>query len=159
MKIENKIQEYMKKLKNITFIIFILLLVTGLSIHVRSNYSKSGETKTNTAFMADSLGQRVYEKHCLTCHQKNGTGVSAMYPPIVNNPRVKGDKERLIKIIFEGQSGRIEVHGEYYNGVMPPFRNLSNTKVAALLTYMRQNFENDTTAVTVKEVKAVRDTL
>lgn len=149
----------MKRRKRIVLISVILVMLAGVSIHLGSNYSRAGDVETNTEFMDNPTGKRVYQKHCLTCHQKNGTGVSSMYPPIVNNPRVKGDKERLIKIILKGQSGRIEVHGRYYNGVMPPFRNLSNKEVAAVLTYMRQNFENDTTAVTVKEVKAVRDTL
>ena len=149
----------MKRMRNFVLITVIMLLIAGLSVHVRSHYANTREIRPKTAFMADSLGQHVYEKHCLTCHQKNGSGVSAMYPPIENNPRVKGDKERLIKIILEGQSGRIQVHGQYYNGVMPPFRNLSNKEIAAVLTYMRQDFENDTTAITVKKVKAVRDTL
>lgn len=154
-----KIQEYMNRRKYIAFILVMMVMVAGLFIHLGSNSSKAGDVETNTEFMDNSPGKRVYQKHCLTCHQKNGTGVSSMYPPIVNNPRVIGDKERLIKIILKGQSGRIEVHGRYYNGVMPPFRNLSNKEVAAVLTYMRQNFENDTSAVTIKEVKAVRDTL
>jgi len=149
----------MRRIKNIAVIVVLISLAAGLSIHERNHYSKAGDIKPGTELINNSPGKRVYQKHCLTCHQKNGTGVSAMYPPIVNNPRVKGDKERLVKIILEGQSGRIEVHGRYYNGVMPPFRNLSNKEVAAVLTYMRQNFENDTSAVTVKEVKAVRDTL
>ena len=149
----------MGKVRIILLISFVMAILSFCAINVRRHHQKNDGISSNTNPNLDSLGEKVYEKHCLTCHQKDGSGVSSMYPPISNNPRVRGEKERLIKIILEGQSGRIEVHGEYYNGVMPPFRNLSDREVAAVLTYMRQNFKNDTTAVTVKEVKAVRDTL
>ncbi|MFP4622288.1 MAG: c-type cytochrome [Bacteroidales bacterium] len=149
----------MKGTGNIVIMAIILVMAGGFYVHIRSHSFKPGDMKPNAEFAGDSLGERVYEKHCLTCHQKDGSGVPSMYPPIVNNPRVKGGKERLTKIIIEGQTGKIEVHGRYYNGVMPPFRDLSNREVAAVLTYMRKGFENDTTAVTVQEVKAVRDTL
>lgn len=149
----------MNKIRNIFILSILILMVGGLALNVKSSYIRNDMGMIPDVFTNDSLGERVYDKHCLTCHQKDGSGVPSMYPPVVNNPRVKGDKERLIKIILEGQTGRIEVRGMSYNGVMPPFKNLSDEEVASVLTYMRQNFENDTTAITIDEVKAVRDTL
>ncbi len=149
----------MNKIRNIFILSILILMVGGLALNVKSSYIRNDMGMIPDVFTNDSLGERVYDKHCLTCHQKDGSGVPSMYPPVVKNPRVKGDKERLIKIILEGQTGRIEVRGMSYNGVMPPFKNLSDEEVATVLTYMRQNFENDTTAITIDEVKAVRDTL
>lgn len=148
-----------RKIRNVVFLSVFVLIAGGMALNVQSSYIRNMEMNPDVSVSKDSIGEQVYVKHCLTCHQKDGSGVSSMYPPVVDNPRVKGEKERLIKIILEGQSGRIEVHGRYYNGVMPPFRNLSDKEIASVLTYMRRNFENDTTAITVEEVKAIRDTL
>ncbi|MGM0529985.1 MAG: c-type cytochrome [Bacteroidota bacterium] len=149
----------MNKIINIVALSVAMVMVGGLALNVNSNYLQNTEMSPDLYVSNDSLGEQVYVKHCLTCHQKDGSGVSSMYPPVYDNPRVKGDKERLIKIILEGQSGKIEVHGKYYNGVMPPFKNLSDEEVASVLTYMRRNFDNDTTDITTEEVKAIRDTL
>ncbi|MBS3770795.1 MAG: cytochrome c [Bacteroidales bacterium] len=149
----------MNRMRNIFILSILIVMVGGLALNVKSSYIRNNVGMIPDVFTNDSLGERVYDKDCLTCHQKDGSGVPSMYPPVIDNPRVKGDKERLIKIILEGQTGRIEVRGMSYNGVMPPFKNLSDEEVASVLTYMRQNFENDTTAITIDEVKAVRDTL
>ncbi|MFW6103809.1 MAG: c-type cytochrome [Bacteroidota bacterium] len=149
----------MNKIRDIFIWSIVMVMVGGLALNVKSSYIRNDMGMIPDVFTNDSLGEQVYNKHCLTCHQKDGSGVPSMYPPVTDNPRVKGDKERLIKIILEGQTGRIEVRGMSYNGVMPPFKNLSDEEVASVLTYMRQNFENDTTAITINEVKAVRDTL
>ncbi|MEF8985003.1 MAG: cytochrome c, partial [Bacteroidales bacterium] len=131
-------------MRNIFILSILIVMVGGLALNVKSSYIRNNVGMIPDVFTNDSLGERVYDKDCLTCHQKDGSGVPSMYPPVIDNPRVKGDKERLIKIILEGQTGRIEVRGMSYNGVMPPFKNLSDEEVASVLTYMRQNFENDT---------------
>ena len=135
------------------------LVILGIFYHAEGRFPDKEENTGHEVLQSDQLGKRVYTRNCLTCHQKDGSGVSSMYPPVIDNPRVKGDKAGLIKIILEGQRGPIEVHGEHYNGVMPPFRSLSDKEVASVLTYMRQNFKNDTTAVSVEKVKEVRDSL
>lgn len=104
-------------------------------------------------------GKSVYSKFCLVCHQADGSGVAGLYPPLSNTEWVNGDKERLIKVILNGQEGPIEVNGESYNNVMPAQDFLKNEEVAAVLTYIRQNFSNNASAVTSAEVEQVRKSL
>jgi mono/diheme cytochrome c family protein len=104
-------------------------------------------------------GKSIYNKFCLVCHQADGSGVAGLYPPIVNTDWVQGDKERLIKVIINGQEGPIEVNGESYNNIMPAQDFLKNEEIAAVLTYIRKNFENNASAVTTEEVEQVRATL
>ena len=102
-------------------------------------------------------GKSVYNKYCLVCHQTQGEGVPGLYPPITETEWVSGDKERLISIVLEGQEGPIEVKGETYNNVMPSQNFLSDQEVAAVLTYIRQNFGNDASKITAEEVADVRE--
>lgn len=125
--------------------------------------TESPETSApQTSTSADDVmaqGKNIYNKFCLVCHQADGSGVAGLYPPIVNTDWVQGDKERLIKVILNGQEGPIEVNGESYNNVMPAQDFLKNDEVAAVLTYIRQNFENNASAVTAEEVEQVRNSL
>ncbi|WP_158233315.1 cytochrome c [Reichenbachiella sp. 5M10] len=101
-------------------------------------------------------GQKVYRAHCMACHQKEGTGVLRMNPPLIQTEWVLGDKARLIGIILNGFEGEIEVDGVTYNSIMNSFSYLSDEEISALLTYVRQSFGNDASPVTSDEVAAVR---
>ncbi len=101
-------------------------------------------------------GSQVYYLYCSSCHQRNGRGAEGRFPPLINNDWVSGDKNRLISLVINGLQGPIEVNGEAYNSVMPKHDFLSDEEVAEVLTYIRQNFENQASAVTAAEVKAIR---
>lgn len=102
-------------------------------------------------------GEQIYNTRCMSCHQMSGKGVPGTFPPLTGTDWVNGDKGRLIRLLLHGLSGRIEVNGQTYSGVMPPWGGaLEDEGVAAVLTYVRTNFSNDTTAVTAEEVAKVR---
>jgi glucose/arabinose dehydrogenase/mono/diheme cytochrome c family protein len=101
-------------------------------------------------------GEKVYEVYCGTCHQKNGLGDSARFPPLAKSPWVTGDKNTLISIVLNGLDKPIEVNGITYEGVMPQHSFLRDEEIANVLTYIRQNFENTASAVAVEEVTAMR---
>jgi mono/diheme cytochrome c family protein len=102
-------------------------------------------------------GEQIYNTRCMSCHQMNGKGVPGTFPPLTDTDWVNGDKGRLIRLLLHGVSGRMEVKGQTYSGVMPPWGGaLDDAGVAAVLTYIRTNFGNDTTAVTAEEVAKVR---
>lgn len=102
-------------------------------------------------------GEQIYNTRCMRCHQMSGEGVPGAFPPLTDTDWVNGDKGRLIRLLLHGVSGRMEVKGQTYSGVMPPWGGaLEDAGVAAVLTYVRSNFGNDTTAVTAEEVAKVR---
>ena len=102
-------------------------------------------------------GEEVYNKHCLACHQTDGSGNPGMYPPLDNTETVNGDKEKLISIVLNGLTGEIEVKGEIYNQIMVPHNFLSDQQIADLLTYVRNSFGNSSAMITEKEVARVRE--
>lgn len=105
----------------------------------------------------DQAGKSLYIKCCLTCHQADGRGVPNMYPPIQQSDWVNGDKTKLINVVLNGLSGEIEVNGEYYDQTMPKFNYLSNNQISNILSYIRQNYGNNSSPVTLNDVLMIRN--
>jgi mono/diheme cytochrome c family protein len=108
-----------------------------------------------------TLGQEVYNREglCMTCHRGDGNGLAPAFPPISSSPWVTTDTERLIKIALYGLMGPIEVKGQKFDGQVPmtPFGGmLKDEEIAAVLTFVRNNFGNKADPVTAEQVKAVR---
>ena len=114
-------------------------------------------------------GKDVYMKAaagggmCFTCHQPNGQGLAGQFPPLAGSDWVLGDKNRLIKISMYGLMGEIEVNGIKYNNVMAPPGippgSLTDEQIANVLTYIRNDWGNSASAVSVDEVATVRASL
>ena len=109
-----------------------------------------------------SPGEAIYEKSCLACHQPEGKGLPGIYPPLVNNPRIAGDSDRLIKIVLHGLTGTLEVNGVAYGSQqgavpMPPLAGLSDEEIASVLSHIRAKFGNVESPVSAKEVTAIRE--
>ncbi|MCC5927971.1 MAG: cytochrome c [Cyclobacteriaceae bacterium] len=126
-----------------------------------------GKKKTETAPVAQKAqqpvvtepGKMVYNMFCRSCHQADGTGSPGMYPPLDGTETVNGDKERLIRIILEGQSGPIVVKGEHYNNEMPKMDYLTDQQIADVLTWVRTNFGNEADPIAAGEVAAMRSSM
>jgi len=103
-----------------------------------------------------TLGEEVYRTYCLVCHQANGAGVPSLYPPLTGTDFVNGDTERLIDIVLNGLQGPLEVNGTTYNSIMVAHNFLKDEEIAAVLTYVRSNFDNDSGPITTDEVAKVR---
>lgn len=101
-------------------------------------------------------GLKVFTQNCISCHQADGGGVPRMNPPLIKTPWVLGDQTRLVKIILNGFKEDVEINGEYYSNVMPALNYLKDQEIADVLTYVRSNFGNKASAVTLKQVIATR---
>ncbi|PRY45495.1 mono/diheme cytochrome c family protein [Spirosoma oryzae] len=108
-----------------------------------------------TTTAVKSPGQTIYEQHCLTCHQANGSGVPNLNPPLRNVDWVTGDKTRLINVLLKGLQGQ-EIDGETYDNVMPAHDFLTDQQLADVLTYIRSSFGNKASEIKPEEVKALR---
>lgn len=116
--------------------------------------------KLSTPAAPISPGRATFEMACLPCHQPDGKGLPGTYPPLVGSEWVKGDKSRLIKIVLHGITGPITVKGEAFvmqNPIpMPSMAGLEDEQLAELLTYVRSDFGQGSSAVSAAEVKTVR---
>jgi mono/diheme cytochrome c family protein len=117
----------------------------------------SGPTLVTVAPATDTpTGQRLYGRHCLSCHQADGGGVPNMQPAIVGGTWVTGDVRALALFVLTGgfdSAGRKESDN---SNVMPAFSQLSDDELAAVLTYIREKFGKGASAVTAAQVAEAR---
>jgi mono/diheme cytochrome c family protein len=101
-------------------------------------------------------GQAVYALTCVACHQPTGVGLENAFPPLDGSDWLNGDPTLPIRIVIGGLQGPVKVSGKDYNAVMPPHVDLDDQKISDVLTYVRQSWSNDASAVTPAQVKEVR---
>ncbi|MEO8416451.1 MAG: c-type cytochrome [Ginsengibacter sp.] len=105
-----------------------------------------------------SKAGEIYNTYCSVCHQRDGLG-NDRFPPLSGSEWVNGDKSALIAIVLGGLDGNIIVKGKSYNNKMPRLNLLSDENIALILTYIRQNFNNNSSDVTEEEVSNTRKSL
>ena len=90
-----------------------------------------------------ALGKRVFVANCASCHLVTGLGQPGIYPPLAGSEYVNGPANRLAAILLNGVTGPIKVSGVIYNNTMPTWKGLLNDEqIAAVLTYVRQEWGN-----------------
>lgn len=122
--------------------------------------SEKTTSETDEAPVADlsfeekmEKGKTVYAQSCLACHQATGAGIPNAFPPLAKSDYLNEDVHRAIEVVKFGLSGEIEVNGNVYNSAMPK-QNISDEDIAAVLTYVYNNWGNNKTEVTTEMVKA-----
>ncbi len=105
----------------------------------------------NKQWSADELkarGEKVYAANCVACHQANGKGLPPAFPALDGSKIAVGDKKAHIDIVLNGKTGT----------TMAAFgKQLSDTDIAAVVTYERNSWGNKTgDAAQPAEVKAAR---
>ena len=101
------------------------------------------------------FGERVYAQNCAACHQAKGEGIPGAFPPLTGSDYLLSDPEHSIDVLLKGLSGKITVSGQEYNGVMPAVQ-LSDEKVANVLTYILNSWNNNGGEITPQQVAAKR---
>jgi mono/diheme cytochrome c family protein len=101
-------------------------------------------------------GQTIFAGTCAACHQASGMGSPGLFPPLAGSEYVTGDAGRMIRIVLKGLSGPVTVHDGQYNGQMPPWQQLSDAELAAVISYVRASWGNSAGAVTAADVATER---
>ncbi len=93
-------------------------------------------------------GEKVYAANCVACHQANGKGTPPAFPPLDGGKITTGPKAGHIDIVLNGKT----------NTAMAAFgKQLSDTDIAAVVTYERNAWGNKTgEVVQPAEIKALR---
>ncbi len=110
-----------------------------------------------------ALGRQKYLSSCAGCHGSNGKGVNRMGPPLASSEWVTEDETRLALIILHGMEGPLEVAGKKYDApdilpVMPSHSTMDDGSIAAILTYIRNEWGNQAAPVSGRLVGTTRHT-
>ena len=84
-----------------------------------------------------------------------------MGPPLAGSEWVLGDEKRLALIILHGMEGPLEVAGKTYDApdilpVMPAHSTMDDGSIAAILTYIRNEWGNQAEPITGRTVSFTR---
>ncbi|MDO9238171.1 MAG: cytochrome c oxidase subunit II [Aquabacterium sp.] len=91
-------------------------------------------------------GEKVYTANCAACHQPNGKGGGAIKPLDGSAAVLSEDKTVEVNVLLNGQ-----------NNIMPAWRQLSDTEIAAVITFTKNHWSNKTgQTVQPSEVLAAR---
>jgi len=109
------------------------------------------------------LGKKNFQTVCATCHQATGLGVEGVYPPLAGSEWVQGSPERVIRIVLYGLKGPVTVKGKQFSAAaMPAFGkvtgsgyNWTDDRIAAVLSYVRQEWGNKAAPITADQVAAI----
>lgn len=132
-------------MRSIGFAALFILLLSTLSC-------QSDEEIKRQRYITEGI--LVYKNNCANCHQTNGAGLAALYPPIAGSDYLV-NKNSVICLIRYGQQGPIVVNGKRYNRPMPAQPQLSALEIAELTTYIYNEWGGETKLTDVKAVTPV----
>jgi len=93
-----------------------------------------------------ALGEKVYAANCVACHQATGKGMPPAFPALDGSRLATGPKAAQIALVLNGKQGT----------AMASFARLTDSELAAVITYTRTAWGNKAGEVLPAEVKAAR---
>ena len=91
-------------------------------------------TKVWTLDDLSKRGEKVYASNCIACHQASGKVAGSIKALDGSSIVLDADKSKQIAILLNGAA----------NGAMPAWKQLSDTEIAAVITYTKNNWSNKT---------------
>ncbi len=79
-------------------------------------------------------GEKVYNANCAACHQASGKGAGPIKPLDGAAVVLDEDKGKQIAVLLNGQN----------NGTMPSWKQLSDTEIAAVISFTKNHWSNKT---------------
>jgi len=101
-------------------------------------------------------GQQLYVANCAACHQAGGEGLPGAFPPlkgdaVIDNP----DAAEHIRVVLFGLQNKA-INNVKYGSPMPPWAQLSDPDIAAIIDYERSAWNNSGKPITASDVAPVR---
>lgn len=85
-------------------------------------------------------GRQLFDSHCATCHQSDGSGTPGLAPAIAerigNRLNAATGRTFISHLLLSGMSGAIQVDGQRFVGFMPPLASLSDEHLASIANHL-----------------------
>lgn len=141
-------------MKRLIALLFTIVFVACSSETKNESTSIAGRSARQTPKELD--GRALFKKHCVACHQADGSGIEKVFPPLKNSDFLMEDPKRAIHNILKGMRGEITVNGVKYNGIMAPLR-LKDKEIVAVVNYILRDLNNSDIRITEADVKEIRN--
>ena len=132
--------------------ILLLVFVAAGCINKKQSHQSETSVKFDQYYVQ---GEQLYVKNCSNCHQKGGTGLGLIYPPLKNSDYLLQNQNDVICLIRNGKSGELIVNGKSFNMAMPAMPSLSDLEIAEITTYLYNTWGHDEGLIDVNEVSAI----
>ena len=116
-----------------------------------------------SSVQASSVGEALYMQHCSVCHQPDGKGIPAIFPPLADNVRVNsndgGTIQKYLRRVIFGYHGGLIVNNQMYSGRMPPIGyvgRLNDSELLQLINYQRSAWGSTVRPITFDELAKAR---
>jgi cytochrome c551 len=126
-----------KQKERIFLLLFSVCFLTSCS---NSNSKKDSSPKFQQYFVK---GEQLYIQHCSNCHQKNGSGLGRLYPPLDTSDYMQNHTNEVICLIKNGKKGELIVNGQSYNQAMPGVSTLTDLEIAEISTYIYNSWSHE----------------
>ncbi len=96
-------------------------------------------SQTFTPEQLMTLGEQVYTRNCVACHQANGQGVPPVFPALAGSKIATGDRAQHIHRVYSGVAGTaMQAFGTQLNAA----------EIAAVVHYERHSWGNNANDIT-----------
>jgi mono/diheme cytochrome c family protein/glucose/arabinose dehydrogenase len=137
-------------------------VVTKQLLEKIAEEKKLAETQYSPAeLVLFNQGKTIFDSYCATCHGVKGLGTPTgaaggqlIAPAFSGSPRVQGHPEYIVKTLLHGLTGAIE--GKEYEGVMIAMSSNDDQYIAAVASYIRNDFGNSGSFVSADYVAKIR---
>jgi cytochrome c551 len=147
----------MKDERQIRVIVGGFLLFAFCFLLACSQDSKLGSSSTDAKFSQYyNQGELLYQKNCSNCHQKNGSGLGRLYPPLDTSDFMSKKFEDVICLIRYGKKGELLVNGISFNQPMPGIPTLTDLEIAEIATYIYNSWSHERGIIEVTEVSTLQ---
>ena len=107
-----------------------------------------------------AMGKKLFDQNCAICHGTDGLGKPNQAPPLAGSQWVNAaGVQRLARIPLAGLNGPIDVAGHqltFPSGMVAIGAAMSDSDLAAVLTYVRGSWGNKAAPVAAGDVKDIR---
>jgi len=118
-----------------------------LTASLPASASAEDANKKFTLAEAKEVGIKIYAANCIACHQTTGKGMPGAFPALSGSKVVQGPIDAQINVLLNGRPGT----------AMVSFARLSDSELAAVITYTKNSWDNNTgKIVQPADVKALR---
>jgi cbb3-type cytochrome c oxidase subunit III len=134
--------------------------VRAIAIYLKDVAGQALENNTSADKDVVTAGAAIYQDLCLACHASDGKGSPSLFPNLSEAATVSAsDPATVLRVILQGAQSVATDH-EPTGPAMPSFGwQLNDAQVAAIATYVRDQFGNKASPVGESDVRKARAAL
>lgn len=134
--------------------------VRAIAIYLKDVAGQAPENNTSADKDVVTAGAAIYQDLCSACHASDGKGSPNLFPNLSEAATVSAsDPATVLRVILQGAQSVATDH-EPTGPAMPSFGwQLNDAQVAAIATYVRDQFGNKASPVGESDVRKARAAL